>query len=684
MIISNKLRKIIIFYSVIIISLFLTACKKEVSPKTAFESYKEAWEQQNTSEMYKTLSSETKEKVDETYFSDRYKKIYEGIGASNIKITPEYPKNLKEDKDGKLKIGFSVSMDTVIGTVNISGYEGVLVKEKIDKKDKWTIAWSEKMIFPDMEKDDVIKFVSEAPLRGEIFDRNGNPLAMNGHVAIIGIVPNKFSQSKDASINEIAKTLDLKAADIDKKVKSAKNQEQFFPLVTILDTDTEKMRKLTSLPGVMWKKDDARVYPGGEAFGRLVGYVGDISAEELEKNKDKGYSQGNKIGKAGLEQIYEARLRGENGGEIYIASKKDNKETKKSTIVKKSPVQGEAITLTIDAELQNNMYAEMTGDAGAGTAINPVTGEVLALVSSPSYDSNTYSTYETETAKAKRLDAAKNPNTNRFASAYVPGSTFKLITGAIGLKTGVIKPEEVESISGTQWQPDKSWGKNYITRVSDNNSSVNLKDAFISSDNIYFAKQALKIGKDKLISESKAFGFGEAIPLDYPITKSQIANGDRISDDVLLGNTGYGQGQVLMSPLHINMIYSSLLTQGNIMTPILELKNATEPKVWKEKVIAQENINILLEDLTAVVESPNGTGYKPVVPGLKIAGKTGTAETNKTTQGEKAKELGWFVGMNTDKPRLSVIMMIEDVADRGSSHYVVPKVKSVMDKYLKK
>jgi penicillin-binding protein len=662
----------------------MVACKKEENPKDVFERYRSSWEKQDLSNMYSLLSTDTKGKVNETDFTDRYKNIYEGIGATNIKITPQYPEKLLADKEGKLKITFSINMDTKIGNIDVSGYEGIMIQEKSDKDKKWKLSWDEKMIFPGMEKDDVIRYTTEVATRGEIYDRNGKGLAINGNVTIIGIDPNKFAPKRDTSINEMAQILDIKASDIDKKVKSIKNQEQFFPIVTVLDTETEKLKKVKSIPGVLWKKDDARVYPGGEALGRLIGYIRVIDDKELEKNKDKGYTATSKIGKAGLEQVYEDRLKGENGGEIYIATKKDNKETKKATIIKKAPKQGENIKLSIDMELQSNIYGEMTGDAGAATAINPITGEVLALVSSPSYDSNTYTTYETETAKAKMADTSKNPNTNRFSSSYVPGSTFKLVTSAIGLKTGVINPDEKEAITGVQWQPDKNWGKNYITRVQDPGTPVNLKDAFIYSDNIYFAKQALKIGKEKFISESKAFGFGEALPIDYPITKSQVANGDKIGDDVLLGNTGYGQGQVLMSPLHINMIYSSLLTQGNIMTPILELKTDNKPKVWKEKVIPEDNAKLLLEDLTAVVENPSGTGYKPVFPTLKIAGKTGTAEINKSTQGEKAQELGWFIGMNTDDPRLSLIMMIENVNDRGSSHYVVPKVKNIMDKYLKK
>lgn len=684
----KRISKIILSCLMLVMAIAVAACTKEEDPKAVFEKYKTAWEAQDFSSMYSMLAKETKDKITEEEFTARYKNIYSGIEAANIGIKPEYPQELKADKENKVEFPFSATMDTGIGNVNVTGYEGIMVQEKVEKKKEWKILWSEKMIFPAMEEGDVVRYSTNLAVRGTIKDRNGKDIAANGQIAVIGINPKGFEANRSASVQEMARILDIKAEDIEKKLQTIKNQDDFFPLVKMQFSDLEKFNSVISLTGVQYKKETARVYGGGEALGRLVGYVDEISAEELTKYKGKGYSRGSKIGKAGLEQVYEDRLRGENGGEIYIATKKDNKETKKSTIIKKEPKQGEDIKLSIDMDLQVKIYEQMKGDAGASTAVNPITGEILALVSSPSYDSNvrSKSVYESETYKAAYKANEKSINTNRFSSTYAPGSTFKLITGAIGLKTGVTKPEETEDIKGLQWQPDKSWGTNYITRVSDPGKPVDLKTAYVISDNIYFAKQALKIGKEKMISESKAFGFGEALPIDYPITKSQIANGDKISSDGLLANTGYGQGEVLMSPLHVNLIYSSLLTKGNIMTPVLEVKNGETltPKVWKENAIPEENAKILLGDLTAVVEEKAGTGYEPPYPGLKIAGKTGTAEINKTKQGESGQELGWFVGMNTDNPRLTLLMMIEDVHGRGGSHYVVPKVKKVMDEYLKK
>ena len=324
----------------------------------------------------------------------------------------------------------------------------------------------------------------------------------------------------------------------------------------------------------------------------------------------------------------------------------------------------------------------MKADAGAASAINPKTGEILALVSSPSYDSNLYSTYIPDTTRNAWKSATKDPFTNRFKAAYAPGSTFKLCTGAIGLKIGIIKPEEALDITGTQWQPSASWGNNKVTRVDDIGRPVNLKDAYIYSDNIYFAMQALKIGKDNFTNEAKNFGIGETLPIDYPIADSKLSN-NGLNSEQLLADTGFGQGEVQLSPLNIALIYSSLANNGDIMTPVLELKSDTTPTVWKEKAIAADSVKTLTDDLVQVVENPSGTGYTNPPSKIKILGKTGTAELKKNQDDNNAEENGWFVAMDVDNPRLVIAMVIEEVKNRGESHYVVPIVKRIFDDRIK-
>jgi len=655
---------------------------KEDKGAKVFETYKGKWEKQDFKAMYSLLSSNTKEKVSEKQFVDKYTNIYKGMESKNITIKIENKDKLKTSNKNTAKIPFSITMDTAAGSLKMAGYEANLVKEKVNGKNQWTVQWDEKMIFPKMDPEDKVRVNSSKAKRGEIYDKNGKPLAKNSPVYSIGLNPSKFIKNKEVNIAQLAKVLDIDPAFIDKKLKANSNPDQFVPIVNISISEKSKAAEATKIEGVFYQQPPGRIYPGGEAFGSLIGFIGPITAEELEKVKNEGYNSTSVIGKAGLEQVHEKRLKGEDGAEIYISKQKDNKEVEKITLIKKEPKDGENIKLYIDFDLQNKIYAAMNKEAGACAAINPKTGEVLALVSSPSYDSNAFTCYTTNSQSAAWKIGA-DPFQNRFKNAYAPGSTFKLFTAAVGLSEGKIKPEEGINIQGTQWQPSKAWGAYKITRVQDSNGPVNLKNAFVHSDNIYFAMAALNIGKDQFIKSSVSFGLGEKLPVDYPIAKSQLSNDNTLSNDQQLADSGYGQGQVLMSPLHVALMYSSVVNDGNMMTPMIENISSAAPKVWKEKVISQDILKILAGDLAAVIEDPAGSGHGAQISGKALAGKTGTAELEKKSVDDKnGKENGWFVCMNTDNPKLVISMLIEDVKSRGGSHYVVPKVKEVMNYYF--
>ena len=667
---------LVLVTSSILVGVFL----KRATPSETFLAYKQYFQNQDFKSMYKLLSTDAKGKITQDNFIIKYQNIYKGIEANNINVTAGSIDNIKPDKNGKIIIPFSVDIDTIAGDLNVPKYSMILTQEKINNKNKWMIDWSEKLIFPDLESADKVKVTIIYPKRGEISDRNGKAIAVNGTINTIGIIPSKFNAVKDKMLPEIAQILDISQAKIASKLAASGNSDFFVPIVNLSADDKDKATKLTAIAGVQYQKSQGRVYPGNEVFGSLIGYTGPITSEELASHKGAGYSSQDKIGKMGLEQVYENRLKGEKGAEIYIAKGGQNKM--KKVIQRKEAKDGESIKLSIDFDVQKKIYDEMKGDAGAAAAMNPKTGEILALVSSPSINSNLYTTYVPDTIKKSLDSAAKSPYINRFKAVYAPGSTFKLVTGAIGLKTGSIKPEEAINIIGKQWQPNKSWGANKVTRVDDIGKPVNLKDAYIYSDNIYFAMKALNIGKDKFTAEAKNFGIGGTLPIDYPMTKSQLSN-KGIDSDQMLASTGYGQGQVLLSPLNVAMIYSSLANNGDIMAPVLELKGELTPKIWKSQAISSQFIKTLSDDLVQVIENPLGTGYTTPVSSIKLLGKTGTAELKKDKNDTISEENGWFVAMNVDNPRLDIAMIIEDVKTRGESHYVVPIVKKVFEDTLK-
>ena len=651
-----------------------TGCTGISKAEKAYTNFTEKWATADYTSMYEMLTNESKEYISEDDFISRYTNIFSAINADNLTFEID-GENVKED--GVITIPFKLNMNTITGDLSLSGYKLNLVKEEKDYK----IKWDESLIFPNMVKDDKVRVSTTQAKRGSIFDRNGNALAEDGTLITVGIYPSNFNKSNvESKIAEIANALDISEDTITSKLNSDTNPEHFIPLVDILPSDS----KLFTLrnrdeDGILLNEKIGRVYYGGEAFGRLIGYIGSITAEELESNIDKEYNDTSLIGKAGLEQVYEDTLRGEDAAEIYIERGMD-----KITIASKEVKNGNDITLSIDTDLQNKIYTQMTEEKGAATAVNPKTGEVLAMVSAPSYDSNTFTTYISKAQQAKWKENDYSDEINRFNKTYSPGSTMKFLTSAIGLENGVIDPNEEINIEGLTWQKDSSWGDYKITRVADPGKSVNLKDAANYSDNIYYAQVALELGKEKFINGLKSFGIGEELTFEYPMEASQISNDGDLNRDILLADTGYGQGEIMVTPLNIALFYSTLANEGNIMQPRLVISENPDAKIWKEGLISKDNLSTLIDTFTALINDSGATLADGAVTGHRVAGKSGSAEIKESQDDTTGTENGWFVSVDPDSSKISISMIIEDVKGRGGSHVTIPKVKNVMEYYLNK
>ena len=229
-------------------------------------------------------------------------------------------------------------------------------------------------------------------------------------------------------------------------------------------------------------------------------------------------------------------------------------------------------------------------------------------------------------------------------------------------------------------------GSYYITTLH-TYKPVILENALIYSDNIYFAKAALEIGAKKLESSLKNIGFNKKIPFEINMPESQYSNSDRIETEIQLADSGYGQGQVLVNPLHMACIYSAFCNNGNIIKPYIIYQKEPEPEYWIPDAFSNKVSEIVLEGLEKVVNSQNGTGYLAHRDDTILAGKTGTAEIKISKDDASGTELGWFVVFTTDKnikDPVLIISMAEDVKGRGGSSYVVKKSRDIMEKWLEK
>ncbi|MGP4075935.1 penicillin-binding transpeptidase domain-containing protein [Halobacillus sp. K22] len=652
----------------------LAGCSEQPSPEETFKAYMAAWENQEYGTMYGLLGENSKEKMSEAEFTERYEEIYKDINMSDLAVTYSLPEEEQEyDQEEAQTFAYEASMESMAGTINFS-HEAELVFEEDDDNVSWAIKWNPSMIFAGMEEGDTVYPETLSPERGEIVDQNGEGLAVNGTIQEVGLVPARMEGEEEKAKEGLAEILNVSVESIDQKLNQSWVQaDSYVPIGAVADDD-ERIAAIKELAGTQFNEiDDARVYPLGKAAAHLTGYVDDITAEQLKEREGEGYTSNDQIGQTGLERVKEQQLRGTPGGKVSILN--ENNEVKE-VLAERPAADGEDVTLTIQTDVQTAVYDQLKGDSGSATAINPSTGEVKALVSAPSYDPNQFVLGMSQERRKELTENPDRPFVNKFTKTYSPGSTFKPITASIGLEAGAINPVTEMSIPERTYS-EEGWGGYSVTRVPGANEEkqVNLRDALIRSDNIYFARSILDIGGETFLKQAKDFGFGEDIPLAYPISSSQILNEESFgNNEPLLADTGYGQGEVQMSTLHLAMTYTPFINEGTILKPVL-MKNEENSQAWHENIMSPETASTVRESLQAVVENENGTGYEPQVEGLELAGKTGTAELKQSLDQENAQENGWFIAWDTENPDLLVSMMIEDV--EGGSHYVVPKVKNV-------
>ncbi len=615
-------------------------------------------------ELYELLSSESKAKTQKEDFIARNKNIYEGIGAKDIKISL---KNIDKIEKNKVSVEYESSIETDAGNITFENV-AYLVKES---KKGYTINWSSNFIYPELTESDKISVKPLTATRGNIYDRDGILLAGESTVYAIGFVPGKMNVDNTKDIEDVAKLLDITEDSIKASLgASYVKDDTFVQLKKVTIDNNELIDELLKIKGIKVINSTSRVYPYKEATSHLLGYI------QVDSDKDSS-TYNTYIGKSGIEKAFDSKLREEDGVEIDIL---DSKANVKKVIAKKEPKNGEDVKLTIDINLQNKIYNELKTQNGLFVVMQPKTGEILSLVSTPSFDSNDF-ILGMSNNKWKSLNEDENtPLYNRFLATYCPGSTFKPITGAIGLNTKIIDKDKDYGHSGLIYKKDESWGDYSITTLKEYSGAANLKNALINSDNIYFAKIALDIGSEKLEKGLLELGFDSDIPFELNLNKSKFADNNKIETEVQLADTGYGQGKILVNPIHMASIYSAFVNDGSMVKPYLEYKDDKSAKYYKENVFSKEVSDIIKEDLVQVVEDVNGTAHQLKLNNIKIAAKTGTAELKASKDDENTKQLSWLNAFSADSSsdkQYLVVSMREKKDSNDNSYSLFPLVQSI-------
>jgi len=654
--------------------------------------------------MYEMLTLQSQSEVQKDDFITRNRNIYTGINAQNFVVSIEQVieeiieetnqeqtvgQEDEENKQDRKIVEYTVRMDTSAGEISFADRAVFYFYEN----EGFRMSWSSRSIFPNLDDSDRVWINTLPAQRGLIYDRNLELLAGLGTASSVGLVPGRLRTNEDAHQNEeqsggeetnfnkedLAKVAEILEMSVDGIINrlnaSYVRDDTFVQLRTISRDAQETIDELLTVQGVLINSIAVRYYPLGERASHLIGYIQNINAEELEELSGQGYHANSVLGKAGLERIFEEQLRALDGQEILIV---DENGEEKEVLARREPVDGNNIQITIDKHMQTRLFDLFATDRGCSVAMNPKTGEILALVSTPTYNANDFVLGMTASNWTALYEDENNPMFNRFRAVHCPGSTMKAITAAIAVETGIVPADEDFGHSGLTWRPDDSWGGYYIRTTQEYSGPANLVNAMAFSDNIYFAKSALRIGAEKFAEELVKMGFGEPIPFEYELFPSVISSTGGFTSDILLADSGYGQGELLINPIHLAAIYSAFVNNGNILQPRLNIVGP-EIGIWKENAFSSETADIVLESLVQVIEQ--GTGIDARIPGRVLAGKTGTAEIKQYRGDQGGTELGWFVMLtaeDTDNPLL-VVSMVEDVEHRGGSRYVVERVRTLFE-----
>ena len=528
--------------TMLITALALAAYRSVNTPERSLERYFDAVSGRDYDKMYLLISDDSKKTISREDFITRNKNIYEGIEARDLKL--EIMSVEKIDSNQR-QAYYNLRMETVAGAL---GNPGNVRLRKDSFFGEYRLVWNSAVILPGLSETAKVSVTTTAADRGSILDKDGNMLAGPGAAPSVGFVPGKINaDTRAADLAAAAGLLGITTEEIEDALSASwVTAETYVPVKTLPEIDAGLEAALLQIPGVMIGEAEVRSYPYGEKAAHLTGYIGAITAEELEALKNEGdYRETSIVGKGGLEKVFDRQLRGKDGGTITVSDTSSDGIKTSRVLCESSPVRGFDVQTTIDTGLQTALYDQLAGDKSAAAAVNPKTGAVLALVSTPSYNPNTFILGMSDAEMDSLNRNPDNPLLNRFEKAYAPGELIQPVTLGAGVKTSEAYAEQL-----------------------------------------------------------KKLGFGESLPFDFSMEASKISESGTVDSD--LAAAGSGTTGMAASPLHLALIYSALVNGGNMVEPYIKYDANPMVKYWKKDVISQEKAAEISESLLQEAKSPKG------------------------------------------------------------------------------
>ncbi len=674
------------------------------SPTDTAQRFLSLWKDHRYDEMYNLISLEAQGTIDHDKFVQRYSAIADEatLEAIDFELKPDTTASVSPIETDAIAIPFAVTFHTRFFGDFAETNTVPVVRDLItpspagdsqpESHKEWRVDWKPAVIFKELDARSLVHFFTQVPRRGTIYDRNNKPMALDASLPVVGIVPDRLTD-KEAVIGQLSQMLGLPEDEVRAKVNTTLPSYYFIPIKTLPYNSPpevqQKFREMVDL-GVLVKDTTQRLYPYGSAAAHVLGYMTEVTEDQLKDLAAQGFQSGDKIGAAGLEGQMNDVLSGTRGGMLATVTPEGSIA---KTIAEKPAVGGKDVHLAVDIEVQKKAEAELGDRVGSVVVMDPRDNSVLALASSPRFDPNAFIQGLTAEQFNSLSNDPKEPFLNRpLLATYPPGSTFKTVTASAGLEKGGYTPDSTFHCSPVWTGLGEKFAKNNWQNVD--RGYLTASEGLMASCNPVFyeiAKTLDETDENILPQFAKAFGYGsitgvgmEEAPGIVPDAKWKQ---DNIGEDWFTGdavNMGIGQGFMLVTPIQIANAYSALALTGILRKPLLikSISDQTGTVAQEFKAdpinalpISQGTLDAIRYGLKLVVQSPSGTAYQSWVgSSVDAAGKSGTAEDLSF-----GSDHTWFVAY-ADRTNPSVLALAS--LELGEHGQAAPIVRHILEAYL--
>jgi len=652
------------------------------------------WNAGDYAGMYALTSGTVRRTIPPEEFASRYQGIVDRAKLHSVRA------EITGAAGDTTRVPFRVTFESSIAGEFSEANTLTLVRDE----DGWRVAWTPSTIFAELGTDGCVDVDFLPSGRGKILDRHGEPLAYDGQVERVGIVPGLIpAEDQDRVLRELSDLTGMDEKAITARYEGA-DPSWFVPIMDFPREESERLLDVISrLPGVSVKAETARVYPLGEQAAHITGYVSEPTAEQLEA--DPTLVPGQRIGQAGVEAGADDILAGVPGGRLIVVN--CDSRVERSEIASRQPVPPRDVVLTIDRAFQTEVFAAMRSQGtvqGAAVILDPRNGAVLALASVPSYDPNGFVLGFAPRDRAALHSEAQRPLLSRAAEGLYPtGSAFKPITFAAAMEGLGYTPETVLDCPST-FQLDGAnqvWEDWTVAYGVPAQGPLTLHQALVNSCNTIFyaiGRELDAMDPDYLPKMAKAFGLGAPTGIPYlpeaagvapdPAWKLETFGDYWATGDAV--NLAIGQGFLQVTPLQLANAYAAIANGGDLLQPYI-VSTLVDPDGAKESVgervvrgqlpVSASTLAALQSALRDQTSDPNGAGSYRVFGDMPwpIAGKTGTAQVNGSAT---AKPHSWFAGFGPygAEAEIASAVIFESVGEGVS--YAAPVTRRIYDAWL--